>query len=281
VIRAVWEAPAKVNLSLEVRSRDRQGYHPVRSLVQTIDRVDLLAVGVGEDERLVVTGADIPDGEENLVWKAVRALVGRPDRPRLDMELEKRIPHAAGLGGGSSNAAAALRGAADVFGLNDGDVRTCAPLVGADVPFFLDGGTAWMEGHGELLTEVQPLKGFCLAVAVPRFEISSAAAYRRWDDLGEPRGRELSGRHLPPELREYGALRNDLTAAAISLEPELGDWSVDLAERWERPVAMTGSGSAFFAFFMDPDEATDAAGSVSEARAAFVAGLRDTGVAAR
>lgn len=279
--RTVWEAPAKVNLSLELRSRDGRGYHPLRSLVQTIDRVDLLTVGVGEDERLVVSEPDIPDGEENLVWKAIRSLVGRPDRPRLDMELEKRIPHAAGLGGGSSDAGAALRGAAAIYGLSDTDVRTCAPLVGSDVPFFLDGGTAWMEGHGDVLTEVQPLTGFCLAVAVPHFQISTAAAYRRWDELDEPLGPELTGRGLPPGLREYGPFRNDLTAAAIALEPELGDWSVDLAARWERPVAMTGSGSAFFGFFMDPDEATDAAVSVTEVRAAFAAGLRDAGVEAR
>ncbi len=279
--RTVWEAPAKVNLSLELGSRDGRGYHPLRSLVQTIDRVDLLTVGVGEDERLIVSGAEISDDEENLVWKAVRALVGLPDRPRLDMELDKRIPHAAGLGGGSSDAAAALRAAAVIYGFSDSDVRSCAPLVGADVPFFLDGGTAWMEGHGELLTEVQPLTGFCLAVAVPHFQISTADAYMRWDELNEPRGPELGGRRLPPGLRDYGPLRNDLTAAAISLEPELGDWSVDLALRWERPVAMTGSGSAFFGFFMDPDEATDAAASVTEVRAAFAAGLRDTGVAAR
>jgi 4-diphosphocytidyl-2-C-methyl-D-erythritol kinase len=281
VTRTVWEAPAKVNLSLALASRDGRGYHPLRSLVQTIDLMDLLTVGVGEDERLVVSGADISDGEENLVWKAVRALVGNPDRPRLDMELEKRIPHAAGLGGGSADAGAALRGAAAIYGLSDSDVRTCAPLIGSDVPFLLDGGSAWMEGHGEVLTEVQPLSGFCLAVAVPRFEISTAAAYQRWDELDEPPGPELAGRQLPPELREYGPLRNDLTAAAISLEPELGDWSVDLAERWERPVAMTGSGSAFFGFFMDADEAADATASVTDVRAAFVAGLRDTGVAAR
>ena len=279
--RTVWEAPAKVNLSLELASRDGRGFHPLRSLVQTIDRVDLLTVGVGEDERLVVAGAEISDGEENLVWKAVRALVGHPDRPRLDMELTKKIPHAAGLGGGSSDAGAALRGAAAIYGLSESDVRICAPLIGSDVAFFLDGGTAWMEGHGDVLTEVQPLAGFCFVVAVPRVEIATTAAYRRWDELDEPLGPELTGRALPPGLREYAPLRNDLTPAAISLEPELGDWSVDLAQRWERPVAMTGSGSAFFGFFMDPDEAADAAASVTDVRAAFVAGLRDTGVAAR
>lgn len=277
----VWEAPAKLNLSLELRPADRSGYHPLRSLTQTIDRLDLLDVDTGEDERLVVVGADLPDGEDNLVWKAVRALVGRPDRPRLDMALTKAIPHAAGLGGGSSDAAAALRAAALVFGRDDGDVRGVAASVGADVPFFLDGGSVWMEGYGERLTEVEPLAGFTVAVAVPAIEIPTPAAYRRWDELDGPLGAEVDGAALPPVLRGFGPLRNDLTPAAISLEPELADWAHELAGTWGRPVLMTGSGSAHFAFFLDLDEAEDAAAEAVDAAASFGAALRGTGVAAR
>lgn len=278
---AVWEAPAKLNLSLELREVDRSGYHPIRSLCQTIDHVDVLTVETGEDERLVIVGDDLPDGEDNLVWRAVRCLVGRPDRPRLDMSLEKHIPAAAGLGGGSSDAAAALFGAAQVYGRSKDEIRSCAPQVGADVGLFLDGGSVWMEGYGEVLTEVEPLGGFFVAVAVPSIEIPTPAAYARWDRLDGPVGPDWSGRDLPPVLRPYGPLRNDLTPAAYSLEPELADWSVDLAERWGRQVAMTGSGSAHFGFFADLDEAAAACADVPEARAAFAAGLRDTGVTAR
>ncbi|MEX1005271.1 MAG: 4-(cytidine 5'-diphospho)-2-C-methyl-D-erythritol kinase [Acidimicrobiia bacterium] len=278
----MWEAPAKLNLSLELQAADRSGYHPLRSLCQTIDRVDLLTVDTGEDERLVITGDDLlPDGEDNLVWRAVRCLVGRPDRPRLDMTLEKHIPAAAGLGGGSSDAAAALFGAAQVYGRSEDEVWSCAPQVGADVAFLLEGGSAWMEGYGEMLTEIEPLGGFWVAVAVPAIEISTAAAYERWDRLDGPRGPDFAGRDLPPVLRPYGPLRNDLTPAAYSLEPELADWSVDLAERWGRQVAMTGSGSAHFGFFADLEEAAAACADVPEARGAFAAGLRGTGVTAR
>jgi 4-diphosphocytidyl-2-C-methyl-D-erythritol kinase len=278
---AVWEAPAKLNLSLELRGADRTGYHPLRSLCQTIEHVDLLTVGTGEDERLVIVGDDLPAGEDNLVWRAVRCLVGHPDRPRLDMQLEKHIPAAAGLGGGSSDAAAALLAAARVYGRSDEDVRNCALQVGADVTFLLDGGSVWMEGYGETLTALEPLRGFYVAVAVPEAEISTAAAYARWDRLDEPVGPDMSGRDLPPILRQYGPLRNDLTPAAYSLEPELADWSMDLAERWGRPVAMTGSGSAHFGFFADLDEATAACADVPEARSVFAAGLRETGVTGR
>lgn len=277
----VWEAPAKLNLSLELRPPDRSGYHPIRSLVQTIERVDLLEVDTGEDERLVVEGADLPDDEENLVWKAVRALVGRPDRPRLDMTLRKTIPHAAGLGGGSSDAAAALRAAADVYGKTEADVRVTAPGVGADVPLFLAGGSLWMEGYGERLREVEPLTGFAVAVAVPSFGIDTGEAYRRWDALDGPAGQEVEGRALPPRLRALGPLRNDLEPAARSLEPELADWAEELGRRWGRPVLMTGSGSAHFALFVDLDEAAQAAEEAGEVRTAFASQLRGTGVTAR
>ncbi|MDX1448900.1 MAG: 4-(cytidine 5'-diphospho)-2-C-methyl-D-erythritol kinase [Acidimicrobiia bacterium] len=276
----VWEAPAKLNLSLQLRPRDRSGYHPLRSLCQTIQRVDLLTVSEGEDEQLVVSDPNLSADEDNLVWKAVRALVGRPDRPRLVMHLDKAIPAAAGLGGGSSDAAAALLAAARVYRKSMDDVRTVAPEVGADVVFFLEGGTRWMEGYGEVLTEAPPLTGFAVGVAVPDFEISTPAAYREWDRLDEPRGPVLPPRAAPPGLRDL-ELRNDLVPAAYALEPELGDWAVDLAARWERPVAMTGSGSAHYGFFADVEEAAAAVSEVEGVRSAFAADLRRVGVGPR
>jgi 4-diphosphocytidyl-2-C-methyl-D-erythritol kinase len=281
MIPMTWEAPAKLNFSLELQPPDRTGYHPLHSLCQSIERLDLLTIETGEDEDLTVVGEDLENGEDNLVWRAVRCLVGRPDRPRLVMSLRKEIPAAAGLGGGSADAAAALRGAAAVYGKSEDDVWGCASGVGSDVPFFLTGGTRWMEGYGEVLTEVEALDGFCVAVAIPPIEIPTPAAYARWDELEGPSGPPIPERALPPVLRAYGPLRNDLTPAAISLRPELGDWSVELAARWGRPVAMTGSGSAHFAFFSDMDEATHAAGEASDVRAAFAAALRETGVSRR
>lgn len=274
-----WEAPAKLNLSLQVRSVDRNGYHPLRSLVQTVEWVDVLEVSTGDDERLLVEGADIDPGEDNLVWKAVRALVGRPDRPRLDMVLRKAIPDAAGLGGGSSDAAAALEATARVFGVPRGQLAEVAASVGSDVPFFLTGGSAWMEGRGERLSEVRPLSGFGVAIAVPRIHLSTPQVFRTWDEMGEPRATGVGGRHLPPSLREHGELANDLLAAALQLAPELGDFMSHVSDVWGRPVAMSGSGSAVFGYFAGPDEAVDAAQAIREpVRAAVGAALRPVGV---
>jgi len=270
-------APAKVNLSVRVRPPDRSGYHPLRSLVQTLEFGDRLEADPFEEDVLEVEGADLPDDGSNLVWKALEELGGK--RPPLRVLLTKRTPVAAGMGGGSSDAAAALRLGQVLTRARDVAVFEAAPRVGADVTFFLTGGTAWMEGYGELITPLAPLEGFAVAVAVPPFELSTPEVYRRWDRLEFPEGQRMPMRAVPPSLRGHGELGNDLTPAALDLRPELGDWMVDLSERWERPVALSGSGPSVFAYFADLDEAGSAAAEASaDSRAAFAAELRPRGV---
>ncbi len=274
---AEWEAPAKLNLDLRVGARDSEGMHTVRSLVQTIEWFDLLGVEAGDEDNLVVEGADLPPGDDNLVWKAVAAL-NLTARPPLDVRLDKTIPVAAGLGGGSSDAAAMLAAIGDLFGVAPETQTEAAARVGADVAYFLTGGTALMEGYGEVITPLDALDGFAVAVAVPPFGLATPEVYRRWDELDRPIGPEMEGSDLPPGMRRYGELRNDLTPAASSLRPELADWMVDLAETWSRPVAMSGSGPACFAFFLDLDEAAGAAAAVGEQRGRVAAPLRPRGV---
>lgn len=277
---AEWEAPAKLNLDLRIGAQDGRGMHPLHSLVQEIDWTDILTVEEGDEDSLEVDGAELPEGGENLVWRAVEAL-GLASRPALRIHLEKRIGVAAGLGGGSSDAAATLAAVADLMGLGSEAARTASPSVGADVTFFLVGGTTRMEGYGELLTPLDSLEGFCFGVAVPPFELSTAVVYQRWDQLGGPVGDETPANRLPPALRSHGEVRNDLTPAALDLLPELGDWMQDLAEGWERPVFMTGSGPACYAYFLDEDEATSALAEVADYRAGKAAVPRRGGVARR
>jgi 4-diphosphocytidyl-2-C-methyl-D-erythritol kinase len=270
-------APAKINLSLRVRPPDRSGYHPLRSLTQTIEFGDTLEADPMEEDRLTIVGAELPDGGENLVWKAFDALGG--SRHRLDVTLTKHTPIAAGMGGGSSDAAAALRLGQELLRLPDDVVFSAAPEVGADVTYFLTGGSAWMEGYGEIITPIEPLSGFAVAVAVPDFELATPDVYRRWDTLEFPTGQKFPERGLPPPLRTMGDFFNDLTPAALAVEPALGDWMVDLADRWERPVALSGSGPSVYGFFADLDEARSAIDAApGDCRACFAADLRDRGV---
>lgn len=273
-----WLAPAKVNLSLRVASLRSDGYHPLFSLVQTIDWCDSLNIEVSDEDILEVDGLSVPGDRDNLVWKATDELTGSRTRPPLAFRLTKRIPVAAGLGGGSSDAAAVLLGVSRILGW---EIEAgIAARIGADVPFLIVGGTALMEGHGDRITPLDSLEGFAFAVVVPPFGLSAAEVYRCWDELGEPQDPGISGRFLPPSLRTEAPLGNDLTAAAFSLRPEMADWVADLSDRWGRPVTMSGSGPALFGYFADVDEAASAARQTpQDARAAVGVSLRAIGPA--
>ena len=274
-----YEAPAKLNLALLVHPPDDSGYHPLDSLVQTVEWCDRLEISEGEGrDRLEVTGADL-DPDDNLVLQAVSVLRrGREVRP-LSIRLAKEIPLSAGLGGGSSDAAAALMGAAELEQIEDEVLERTAAEVGADVVLFLTGGTLRLSGYGEKIESIAPLEGFAFAVAVPPFGLSTAEVYRRWDQLEGPVGDEIPRRDVPPPLRDGIPLRNDLLPAALAVEPRLGDFMADLRSLWGTAVCLTGSGSGCFAYFPTVDEAGDAAvAAASMAGVARAVDLRDRGV---
>ena len=274
-----YEAPAKLNLALTVYPPAANGYHPLESLVQTIEWLDILEVDESEEDDLTVDGAEI-EPEENFVNRALKALREQWTVPPLAIRLAKRIPEEAGLGGGSSDAAATLIAASDVGRLPAGTPATIAATIGADVPLFLTGGTVLISGFGEVVDPEPTLDGFAVAVVVPEYRLRTADVYRHWDEMEGPEGEPIAPGRLPPPLREGIPIRNDLVPAAIDLMPGLADFMADLRASWGTAVAMTGSGSACFGFFPDLGEARDAARSVSAmCRAAVGAELRPRGVA--
>ena len=274
-------APAKLNLSLQVRPKDASGLHPVRGLTQSIDWYDILTMEPADSDSLVVHGADLPSGDENLVWKAVAALRERTgDHRRAAFRLWKRIPVAAGLAGGSSDAAAALLLYGSLIGADRSRLDRPAASIGADVTFCLHGGLRWIRGYGELLGSlIEEGDGFWVVVAVPPFLLETRRIYETWDRLGGPAGPRAAGYDLPPGIRGHGPLSNDLYPAAVSAEPVLDDWRAELEDRWDRRVLMSGSGPALFGFFAHQAEAVEALALVPvEARSAFAAAAIDHGV---
>ncbi len=214
-------AHAKLNLELRVLGARPDGQHEVDTLIQAISLHDLLLASAAPATTLELDG-EAPAGEANLVLKAARALeelAGRPLPVRL--RLLKRIPPGAGLGGGSSDAAAALRALARLYGL-ELDLAPVAAALGADVSFFLRGGAARAGGRGEELHPARPQPGW-YALAWPGYQVSTADVYRAWDETGGE----------PP---------NELLRAAITVEPRLAAFTEALGTGWR----MTGSGSAFF-----------------------------------
>ena len=160
-------APAKINWTLEVLGRREDGYHEVRTVLQAIDLCDILEFGPGEGVRLEVEGPH-EALEDDLVLRAAALLDGGGGRGAR-IRLTKRIPVAAGLGGGSSDAAAAVRGLSEVWGLgrSDEELTELAAQLGSDVPFFLVGGTALAEGRGERVTPLPDAALAWLVVVVP------------------------------------------------------------------------------------------------------------------
>jgi 4-diphosphocytidyl-2C-methyl-D-erythritol kinase len=265
---------AKVNLSLRVRSLEAGGFHPLRGLYQTVDWYDRIVVEDAETDSIEVPGGGAPADETNLAWRAVADArrAGRNQHPTR-VVVAKQIPSPAGLGGGSADAAAALGLAARRFSVSFDDVRRLAVDLGSDVPFAVVGGTAIVTGRGEFVAPQPDAKGFALAIVVPPIAVGTAVVFRAWDALGGPEGPAIAAADLPPALRDYAPLANDLYPAAIAVAPEIDEWRAELAHRWGSPVAMTGSGSALFAYFPSFDEAQDAIETAPSGAAAARAAL--------
>ncbi len=210
-------APAKLTLSLRILGTRDDGYHLIEAEMVSIDLVDTLRFTSGDGLAVVDGGPDIPLDEGNLVVRALR-VAGRT----AHVEVTKRIPSGAGLGGGSADAAAVLRWA----GVTD---LTLAAGLGADVPFCLLGGRARVSGVGEV---VEPLlfEERTFTLLTPPLHCSTVAVYQAWDDLGGP----TSG----------GS--NDLEPAALTVVPALAEWRDRLGNATGQTPALAGSGSTWF-----------------------------------
>lgn len=262
-------APAKVNLFLHVGPVDGDGYHPICSLVAFADVGDQVRASLADASSLRIEG-DFADAladqaENNLILRAVRAL-GREGRapPALELVLDKALPVAAGLGGGSSDAGAALRLAAALApGLHSpADLERAAAVVGADGPMCLAARSAWAEGRGERLTSEPRLPPLHAVLANPRAPSSTGAVYRAYD-AGTVGGAD---RPAPPQdwsaesvIDWLAAQRNDLEAPAVALQPAIAPVIEALAGTSGAGLArMSGSGATVFALYAEP-EAADAA----------------------
>lgn len=252
-------AYAKVNLGLRVAGPGPDGFHPLRALFQSVTWADEVDLEPADADAIVVVHGGAPEDESNMAWRALAAVrsIGGAAEP-MRVQLRKEIPAGAGLGGGSADAAAVLGLAGRRYGVDREALLGLAAELGADVPFAFIGGSALVTGRGEIVEPLPAITGFALAIVVPPVELETPRVYRAWDTLGEPQGPALTAAALPPALRDYAPLGNDLYPAAASLAPQLDDWRDELSRRWDTPVAMTGSGSGLFAFFPTLDEAAGA-----------------------
>jgi 4-diphosphocytidyl-2-C-methyl-D-erythritol kinase len=259
----IIHAFAKINLTLAVQARRPDGLHDVRTILQTVDLSDRLTFVLRSGPlRLRCKGADLPEGRRNLVWQAAEELWragGRPGEPRdLSINLVKRIPVRAGLGGGSSNAAATLVGLSQLWKLAI-PPRVFAQLaarLGADVPFFLTGGAALGLGRGDEIFPLADLPNWWVLIVAPPFGVSTADAYA-WKDGNDDRSRRTT-ESVDPRLERtwlgrLPALSNDLEASVARRHPAIAETVAQVRTQGAMMASMSGSGSAVFGLF--PTEA--------------------------
>jgi len=255
-------APAKVNLFLEVLGKRADGYHEIATLILAIDLEDELDVAPAESGELSLTCDDpaLPTGPENLVLKAasrLRAETGTSAGARI--HLRKRIPWAAGLGGGSSDAAAALEGLNELWklGLSTAALARVGSDIGSDVPFFLNGPAAWCTGRGEVVSPVAVGRQLDLVLVKPPEGLSTADVYRRLVVPGTPvDGRAAREALASGDVEALGrALFNRLQEPAFVLSPAVAETGRRVQGVGAAGSLMTGSGSALFALCRSPSEA--------------------------
>ena len=244
---------AKINLSLRVLGVRPDGYHELRTIFQSIGLHDTLTVRVRRGPfALKCDEPRCPADGTNLVWRAAErawAASGRRGSLRdVEIRLAKRIPLQAGLGGGSSDAAAALRAFGSLWRMKETPLREIAATLGADVPYFFEGGTVLGLDRGDLLYPLVDHPPAWVTIVVPRFGVSTAEAYRWWDaETGTEEthtigaGRTRSG---PPS-----DLRNDLQDPVAAHHPEIAQIVSVLRKAGAFHAAMSGSGSAVFGLF--------------------------------
>jgi 4-diphosphocytidyl-2-C-methyl-D-erythritol kinase len=255
--------PAKINLTLRVGPRRDDGFHDVQTVMQTIGLCDELTFA--ETRRPLAlsgaragAGAAVPLDRTNLIWRAADALwrfAGRAGDPHgVRITLTKRIPVAAGLGGGSADAAATLAGLNRLWRLRlpTADLVRIAATLGSDVPFFLSGGTALGLGRGDDVFPLRELPRLGVVVIKPSFGVTTADAYR-WLDDDRAAGTRPSA-HAPDRAIDAGwalplRLVNDLEPPVARRHPGIAEAVLSCQQAGAKAAGMTGSGSAVFGVF--------------------------------
>ena len=264
-------APAKLNLGLRVVGQRSDGYHLLESLFVPLDLSDRLHIEVQADAQtsisvaLIGHAADVPGGDGNLVARAARAYLDTAGlTARLQITLDKRIPVGAGLGGGSSDAAAVLRRLSDHYAnrLSAQALAAIAVGLGADVPFFLDPRPAWVTGIGERVEPLPEFPSFDVLLVTPSPPLATADVFRAFDAALTPPSpsRRMpalrSGTDWSPSVALLAnALVNDLEPIAARLRPGIERVRSELERLGAWAVAMSGSGPTVFGLFRDAEQA--------------------------
>jgi 4-diphosphocytidyl-2-C-methyl-D-erythritol kinase len=272
-------APAKINLALHVTGRRSDGYHLLQSIVTFTEHGDRLQFSVAGQDRFSLSGRfcgllSSEPGAGNLVLRARDLLrhvltASGQTAPPADIHLEKNLPVASGIGGGSADAAAALRGLLRLWqaDLPQDRLDALALQLGADVPMCLVSRPLLAEGIGEDITPLSTMPAFAMVLANPLTGVSTPDIFRRLQNRDNPPIGPITGLRTAPDwMRALAAMRNDLEPPARALLPAIAEMSALLADEGASFVRMSGSGASCFGIFDSITAAELAAKSLSKAR---------------
>lgn len=263
----VKKAYAKINLGLDVLGELPNGYHQVKMIMQTVGIYDRLTLTRRTDERIVITTdvGELPTGPDNLIYKAVRLLQeNKGVSYGVDIHLEKKIPIAAGMAGGSTDAAAAMKGYNELYGLgfSKEQLQLLGVKIGADVPYCIMGGTVLAEGIGEKLTMLPPAPQSILVVVKPDQNVSTRDVYRSLDACEKVERPDIDGmiaamaaEDQAGMIQRLGNVLEPVTIRQCAVIPRIEERMKELGALG---CLMSGSGSTVFGFFATEGEARQA-----------------------
>ena len=261
------KAYGKLNLSLDVLGKRDDGYHEMLMLMQSVSLCDEVTISVAEGNGLIgasTNKAYIPNTDKNLGFKAAKVFMTELNIKNRDVtiSIKKRVPVCAGMGGGSSDAAAVIRGLNRVMktGLSFEDMRTLAGKVGSDAPFCVQGGTALASGRGTEFTVLEPIPSCAFAIVKPRFSISTPALFSKLDSVKLRARPDTEG--MLEAIRDgdlYGMARRCFNVFEAALSPRERDTvekaKGSLVNLGALGASMTGTGSAVYGIFRTESEA--------------------------
>lgn len=265
------DANAKINLSLDVLRKREDGYHELRMIMQSVELHDTVVLEAGGEGIAVECDSRwVPNSRDNIACKAAALIMEKYGiKSGLKIRIIKRIPVAAGMAGGSADAAAVLKGLNSMFsiGLDMPGLMALGRKIGADVPYCIAGGTMLAEGIGELLTPLPPFKGVDLVILKPKIGVSTAWVYQNLD-LGKPPDRPDTGLLTAAvgngDIRTVAAnMKNVLESVTIPRYGVVDEAKKRLVELGALGSMMSGSGPSVFGIFEDRDRAAAAARAAS------------------
>ncbi len=266
------KAYAKINLTLDILGTREDGFHEVAMIMQSIAlRDDLYIEKTDGGIELTVEGADLPTDENNLCYKAARLMVDEfKIAEGVKIRLVKKIPSEAGLGGGSSDAAAVLRGMNKLFSLNltNDEMEKLGAKIGSDVPFCIAGRTQFATGRGEILTKLPSFPHYLLVLAKPNFSISTPWAYKTYDSMTEinrpNNDAAIKAIKTGDKAKMFSYMGNVLEVVARTKYPQIEEYKSVMKNAGAIFTQMTGSGSVVFGVAKDEKTAENIAEAINK-----------------